>query len=730
MEDYKHMYTEQKALEEYVRRLIHEYSYPKADIQREMPYSFGRARYRFDIVVMKEGKPYILVEVKTVRKNLLAAKDKLRNYLKALNVEYAVITDGYNDKCYKVHRDAYETHLELIPDIPAYGKTLDSIGKLSEKELTRTKPLQLENITWEILNRFRSYLGISPEEAFKKILNLLLLKAYDEKSEQRLFRANYQEPPENIRLRLQTILEKAKKEYPTILEDALELDDNILREIVYAFQKYSVKDSMKEIEGSILPLEKVLGRDIYMYSSPRKLTKLMMDLLEPENGATFIDPACGVGGLITEAASRGLKVTGIEMLVDIAQYAKANLALSGLKGEIINAESLGLLEDAHHRNLKSYFDYAAVVPPFGGKIADERLDYFILGSNKTSQRSDVLFLEHTIRFLREGGRMCIVVPVGLLFGDYSYEAREYMLKNCIVKAIITLPSGLFWPFTGIKTVLLLLEKFLNRGTKITDQVYVANVEEKEDFEIIVKTFRDFEKKKVIPEEKDVFIINLENPRQLNFDYLQGKHKITTKKREAFPEWPQVQLQNIARLTTGIRMKRIDSKRAEGEAIYIRAGDVNDLLLDFDNSEKIKASGNFSRYTAEPGDILITRAGTVGRVALVPDYAVPLIIGSNVLRVNITDKKRILPEFLLAVLRSDYGQTQIGMFTGGSPIRAISVSGVRQIMIPLPPIAEQQKVASQIKKIIETKMEAIKISNRLKLKEVKMLKKLNMMIGGE
>jgi len=178
------------------------------------------------------------------------------------------------------------------------------------------------------------------------------------------------------------------------------------------------------------------------------------------------------------------------------------------------------------------------------------------------------------------------------------------------------------------------------------------------------------------------------------------------------------------------MKRIDSKRAEGEAIYIRAGNVNDLSLDFDNREKIKASGDFSRYTAEPGDILITRAGTVGRVALVPDYTVPLIIGSNVLRVNITDKKRILPEFLLAVLRSDYGQTQIEMFTGGSPIRAISVSGVRQIIIPLPPIAEQQKVASQIKKIIETKMEAIKISNQLKLKEVKMLKKLNTMIGGE
>lgn len=725
------MYTEYGATKEYVSRLINEYNYPEPDIQREFPYSFGRARYKFDIVVMKQGKPYILVEVKTKRKYLLRAIEQLRVYVKRLEVEYAIVTDGFNDECFKVTRDAYETHLEPIPDIPSYGKTLDSIGKQSKKDLTKAKSKQLENIIWGILNEFRARSGISPEEAFRKILNILLLKAYDEKSEQGMFRANFEEPPENIRLRLITILEKAKKEYPTILEDTLEMEDYILREIVYAFQKYSVKDSMEEIQESKLSYNKVFGKYVYDYSSPKELIKLMVNLLAPEKGATFIDPACGVGGLLTEAASRGLKVTGIEILVDIAQYAKANLALSGFKGEVINADSLRIFNNPDQAYLKNHFDYAAVVPPFGGKIADERLYNFILGSNKRSQRMDVLFLEHTFRFLREGGRMCIVVPEGLLFGDYNYDVREFMLGNCMIKSIITLPNRLFSPLTGIRTVLLLLEKSFIRGTTKDDKIFVANIEDKKDFEKIIVKYRGFESEKITPEEDDVFIINLKRPKQLNFDYLQGLHKLTSKKKEVpFPEWSQVQLQNVARITTGIRMKKIESKRAEGEAIYIRAGDVNDLLIDFDTSEKIKASDDFSRYTTEPGDILITRAGTVGRVALVSDYAVPLIIGSNVLRVSITDKKRILPEFLLAILRSKYGQKQIEMFTGGSPIRAISVSGVRQIMIPLPPIAEQEKVASQIKKIIESKMEAIKISNQLKLKEEKILKQLNKMIGGE
>ena len=728
MEDYKHMYTEKRAEEEYISRLIKEYNYPETDIQKEFAYSFGRARYRFDIVVMKEGKPYILVEVKTRRRNLLSAIDQLRGYVKALDVEYVVVTDGFNDERFKVTRDAHETHLESIPDIPPYRKTLASIGKQSKKELVKAKPRQLNNIIWGILDKLRSYSGISQEEVFKKILKLLILKAYDEKSEKGIFRANFEEPPENIRSRIRILLEEAKKEYPTILENTLEVDDNILREIVYAFQKYSVKDSM---EGSKLPINKVFGKDSYMYSTPKNLVKLMIDLLAPEKGSTFIDPACGIGGLLTEAASRGLKVTGIEILVDIAQYARANLALSGFRGEIITAESLGILDDNRRRNLKSYFDYAAVVPPLGRKVADERLYRFILGSNKRSQSTEVLFLEHTIRFLREGGRMSIVVPEGLLFGDYNYDAREFMLKHCTVKAIITLPAGLFMPLSSIRTALLFLEKSNKRGTRKEDQVYVANVEEKEDFKKIVKTYRDFENKKIIPEEADIFITNLENPKQINFDYVKGLRKLATKNGQTvFPDWPQVQLQNIARLSTGIRIKKLDSKDAGGEAIYIRAGDVSDLILNLDDTEKISTSGDFSRYAAKPGDILITRAGTVGRVALVQDNSTPLIIGSNVLRISVTDKKRVLPEFLLAVLKSNHGQTQIEMFTGGSTIRAISVSGVRQIMIPIPPIAEQEKVASQIKKIIETKMEAIKISNQLKLKEEKMVKKLNKMIGGE
>ena len=725
------MTTEESALEVYISRLISEYHYPEVDIQREVPYAFGKARYRFDILVMKRGKPYILIEVKTLTRNPQSSIDQLRRYVRALTVDFAVVTDGHNDICYKVDRDTYKTRLTSIPDIPSHGKTLASIGKHSNKELIQAEHGQLSNIIWKTVSQFRSHSGLTTKEAFKEILNLLILKAYDEESQEGMFRASFEEPPENVRSRIKVLLTKAKKEYPMILKDTLELSDELLRDMVYSFQKYSVKDSTEETEGTKLPIDKVLGpRAHYTHSTPRNLVKLMIDLLAPKKGSTFIDPACGVGGLLTEAASRGLEVIGIEMVVDIAQYAKANLALSGLKGQVITAESLGISENREIESLKSKFDYAAVVPPFGGKVADERLNRFLLGSHKRIQRTDILFLEHTIRFLREGGRMTIVIPDGLLFGDSYHDVREFLLKQCIVEAIITLPAGLLLPLSSIKTALLILEKSSRKGTKCEDQVYVANIEDTKDFEKIVSTYRDFENKKIIPKEDHIFITNLKSPKQINYDYLKGLQKLKTQNKTGLsPEWPQVQLQNIARITTGIRKKNVGEKNGKDEAFYIRAGDVNDLLLDLAESDRINTSGDVSRYTAESGDILMTRAGTVGRVAIVEDDSVPIILGSNVLKISINKKTQVLPEFLLAVLRSKHGQTQIEMFTGGSTIRAISVSGVRQIMIPIPTKAEQEKVTSQIKKIIESKKEAIKISNELKMKEERMLNELNEMIGG-
>jgi type I restriction enzyme M protein len=720
------MIDEKLPEDRYIERLVNEYRYPKLDIQREVAYSFGRARFRFDVIVMKEGKPYILVEVKTGPKITQMATDQLLKYVKAIDVQFAVLTDGVTDKCYKVKRDAYETDLLSIPDIPPYGKTLEVIGKHSNEELIKVGSNQINRILFYVFDKTRSTLNI--RTAFNEILKLLVLKVYDEKRETGMFRASLNEPPENVNSRIMVLLTKAQNEYPNLLKDQIHLDNYLLREIVYEFQKYQLKDSLQEVVGSKLPFEKVLGTDAFEYTTPRTLVKMAMDLLSPEEGSSFIDPACGVGSLLTEAASRGLKVTGIEINTEIAKYSEANLALSGFEGQIINADSLKIMESPPPNLSYSKFDYAAVIPPFGQKIDDPRLNQFITSSNKRSQNTEVLFIEHTIRFLRRNGKMVIVIPQGILFGDSYYEARQYLLKTCKIKAIVNLPTNMFVPLTSIRTTLLLVEKMPEEGTLPKDRVFVASCDNAAEFDKLVSSYRKFEKDGTLAEDF-AFIAHIDNAKQINPDYLKGMQDLKDKSAKGeLPSWPQVPLQNIASIVTGVRMETIGKKSDLGSSLYVRAGEVNDLLIDADTCIRVNAERNVQNYTAQRGDLLMTRAGTVGRVALVQDDTVPLVLGSNVLKISITNKSQILPKFLLAVLRSDYGQKQIDMFTGGSTIRTISVSGLRQIKIPVPPIEEQERVAQQMTQIIETKSEANKISKKFKLKEQELLEKLNNAIG--
>lgn len=721
------MRSESESERRYVERLIKEYHYPKNDIQEEVPYSFGKARFRFDVIVMKEGKPYILAEVKVGSKVSQTAADQLLRYAKAIDVQFAVLTDGVTDKCYRVKRDSYETYLVDIPDIPPYGKTLDAIGKHSNKELIKVASNQINQILFDIFDKTRQAMNI--RQAFNEILKLLVLKVYDEKRETGMFRASLDEPPENIMSRIKVLLTKAEKEYPNLLRNEIILDELTLRDIVYEFQKYRLKDSLQEVVGSKLPFEKVLGPQAFEYVTPRNLVKMMVDFLSPEKGLSFIDPACGVGGLLTEAASRGLKVTGIEIATEIAKFAEANLALSGFEGRIINLDSLGISENPDFHLSLSNFDYAALVPPFGQKIRDFRLNQFVVGSNRRNQNAEVVFLEHTIRFLRKGGKMVIVIPQGFLFGHSYFEARQFLLKTCKVKAIISLPTSLFFPLTSIRTTLLLLENLPEKGTRPEDKVYVASCEDSKDFDQLVLSYRMFENKGTVSEDF-AFVAHIENAKQINADYLKGLQEFRAKKDEGrLPDWPQVQLQNIASIVTGVRMENIGEKSNVGKALYIRAGGVNDLLIDSDSCDRVDVKGDVTRYIAQSGDILMTRAGTVGRVALVQNDKVPLILGSNVLKITVNNKSRISPKFLLAVLRSDYGQKQLEMFTGGSTIRAISVSGLRQVKIPIPPRHEQEKVAMQIDQIIEAKLELGRISKQFKIKEQKLLEELNSTVGG-
>jgi len=728
------MKTEKRSSEEiYIERLVKEYHYPSASIRREVLHSFGKARYRLDIVVMKEEKPYIVVEIKKNVSNVNL--DQLAGYVRATEARFTVVSDGYVDHCYRSECDGYETRLREIPDIPSYEKEIENIGSHSNKELVSIDSKRLSSIVWELANIYREQ-GYSGEEALRDILKVLLLKVYDENSNEGLFRARFDEPPENVQSRISALAVKAAKKHPNILKEPLLLKKESLTRVIQILQKYSLRESAKEIAGSKLPVSEILGPHSYVRSIPRDVIRLIMDLLDPGKNAKFIDPACGVGGLLVEAAKRGAEVTGIEANIGEAQYAEVSLALSNLSGKVLVQDSLHAGQISNQRPdgvQPGSYDYTAVVPPFGSKISDARLNDFSLGMNKKSQSKEALLLELSLLLLKPGGKMAIILPEGFLFGDSTYDAREFILRKSIVNAVISLPAGAFLPLSAIKTSLLLLENSPDKGTSPDNVVFVAIPQGVQDFDSVVESFWAFKSKDIVPRRENIFTAKIMSARQMNASYLMGmlssEYAVDRLGVVADVESSKAELRELVSFTTGVRLEDIGERDVNGDVWYVRAGNVGEFVVDLKGADRLKTIRDVSRWKPTPGDILMTRAGTVGRVALVDDDIPPIIVGSNVVKLSIRDKRRLLPEFLLGYLSSKVGATQISMYTVGSTIRAVSVSGLGQIRVPLPPVEKQRKVAAQVRKLIETKREASRIISELKAREADLLEELDSLVVG-
>ncbi|MEL8730998.1 N-6 DNA methylase [Escherichia coli] len=241
------------------------------------------------------------------------------------------------------------------------------------------------------------------------------------------------------------------------------------------------------------------------FRTPRHIIKLMADLVQPQLGQRIADPACGTGGFLLGAyqyiltqlsLSQNLKRDNskgsthdedgfFRTSVTAALTKKARILLQeSLYGYDIDATMvrLGLMNlmmhgiDEPHIDYqdtlsKSYseetkYDIVLANPPFTGSIDRGDINENLkLSTTKT----ELLFVENIYRLLKKGGTACVIVPQGVLFGSGKAfkELRQTLVERCDLKAVITLPSGVFKPYAGVSTAILLFSKVFGPGDKIS-----------------------------------------------------------------------------------------------------------------------------------------------------------------------------------------------------------------------------------------------------------------------
>lgn len=278
------------------------------------------------------------------------------------------------------------------------------------------------------------------------------------------------------------------------IDDIFEVMERDSRENGQAFQ-----DIQGDVYEMLLSEIATAGKN-GQFRTPRHIIKLMADLVQPQLGHKIADPACGSGGFLLGAyqyivTQLAIKAGSKDLTPDedgfvrtsvaaaLTEKAQAILA-SSLWGYDIDATMvrLGLMNlmmhgiDEPHIDYKdtlsksyteeSEYDIVMANPPFTGSIDKGDINEALqLGTTKT----ELLFVENIYRLLKKGGTACVIVPQGVLFGSGgAFKAlRQMLVERCDLKAVVTMPSGVFKPYAGVSTAILLFTKVWGPKDKVT-----------------------------------------------------------------------------------------------------------------------------------------------------------------------------------------------------------------------------------------------------------------------
>ncbi|MFG1300576.1 class I SAM-dependent DNA methyltransferase [Xanthobacter sp. V3C-3] len=277
-------------------------------------------------------------------------------------------------------------------------------------------------------------------------------------------------------------------------------EPTVLTQVVSLVNALKLEEADPDTKGDLF--EHVLRQikqagELGQFRTPRHVIRAIVDLVDPKIGETVYDPAAGTAGFLVAAYEhirlanssangrtvaefdgktfeRGfgdkLKAQQVAKLHNETFYgndvdpkmvslASMNLALRGLpnvrilKRNVLTT-SFGRQEKAERDLPLDGYDVVLANPPFSGRIDRDRIvDDVKIG---TSTATELLFVKYMIDNLKKGGRCGVIVPEGVLFGSTGAhkELRRILLENNRVEAVLSLPGGVFQPYSGVKTSVL------------------------------------------------------------------------------------------------------------------------------------------------------------------------------------------------------------------------------------------------------------------------------------
>lgn len=338
-----------------------------------------------------------------------------------------------------------------------------------------------------------------------------------------------------------------------------------LDEIYALMGKTNEADIRGDVYEYLLSKISTAGRN-GQFRTPRHIIKMMVELMDPKPGETICDPACGTCGFLVGASDylreryrneilmnkenrehyMNHMFYGFDMDRTMLRIGAMNMMTHGVESPFI--EYRDSLSDQNIDNDK--YSLILANPPFKGSLDADSVSSDLLKVTKT-KKTELLFLALFLRTLKVGGRCACIVPDGVLFGSSNAhkQIRKTLIENNRLEAVISMPSGVFKPYAGVSTGILIFTKTGHGGT---DKVWFYDMKadgyslddkrtvvKENDIPDIIDRFNNLDKEEERNRTEQSFFVDKEEIVENDYDLSINKYKEVIYEKVEYPPTSEI-----------------------------------------------------------------------------------------------------------------------------------------------------------------------------------------------
>ena len=333
------------------------------------------------------------------------------------------------------------------------------------------------------------------------------------------------------------------------------------------------KDIMGDVYEYLLGKIAAAGEN-GQFRTPRHIINMIVELMRPTLDDKILDPAMGSAGFLLSSAAyvsdhqkkelmnaenmkyyKSSMFSGFDTDQSMLRIGAMNMMLHGVEDPAIK------YQDSLSGENTERGEYSLIManPPFTGSVFQEEISKDLLALCKT-KKTELLFVALFIKMLRVGGRCASIVPDGVLFGSSNAHMalRKELVDNQKLEAIISMPSGVFKPYAGVSTGILVFTKTESGGT---DKVWFYDMKadgyslddkrspiNDSDIPDVIKRFHNLEGEENRERTEQSFMVSVDEIRSNNYDLSINKYKKTEYKAVEYPPTSEIlaELRNLER----------------------------------------------------------------------------------------------------------------------------------------------------------------------------------------